>query len=193
MVKICGITRREDAIAAVEAGASAIGFNFWPQSPRFVPAVAAREIGSRLNILKVGIFVDETPELVRETASIAELDVVQLYGSQATDRYLPFRVWRACKVDPSWSAREIADCDAEAVLLDGPTPGKGAAFDWTIARELSQRLILAGGLGTDNVAEAIRQVRPWGVDACSRLEKLPGIKDHERVRRFVEAALSADI
>jgi len=193
MVKICGITNRPDAEAALQAGASALGFNFWPQSPRFVSAAKAEEIGRDLDILKVGIFVDETPELVTETARIAGLDIVQLYGSQTPDRYSPFRVWRACKVDPFWSTTQLEAFEAEAVLLDGPTPGKGAEFNWEIARTLRHRLILAGGLGPDNVADAIRMVHPWGVDACSKLERLPGIKDHERVRRFVEAARSAVI
>lgn len=193
MIKICGITNRADAIAAVEAGAAALGFNFYAQSPRFVSAEQAREIAEDLDVLKVGIFVDETPEIVTETAQTAGLDVLQLYGCGDPAEYAPFRVWKAFKVDPAFSANEVQSCAAEAILLDGPTPGRGAGFDWNLATTLSQRIVVSGGLGPDNVAEAIRQVRPWGVDACSRLEIRPGIKDHERVRRFIEAAKTAGL
>jgi phosphoribosylanthranilate isomerase len=139
--------------------------------------------------LKVGIFVDESPANVAKIARIAELDIVQLHGSEDPAQYAPLRIWKAYRVTNGWSAGTLNPPIAEAFLLDGPAPGTGAAFDWNLARSLSQRIILAGGLGPENVAEAIRQVRPWGVDACSQLERSPGIKDHERVQRFIRAAV----
>jgi phosphoribosylanthranilate isomerase len=188
MVKICGITTREDAVASTEAGASALGFNFCRQSPRFIQPDKALEIGRGLSVLKVGIFVDESPARVAEIAKIAEIDIVQLHGSVDPAHFVPLRIWKAYRVTNGWSAETLIAATAEAFLLDGPAPGTGASFDWSVARSLNQRIILAGGLGPENVAEAIRQVRPWGVDACSRLESAPGIKDHERVRRFIRAA-----
>lgn len=178
MVKVCGITNQEDADAA--AGADAIGFNFYPKSPRYVrPDVAA---GIHTTALRVGVFVDLPAAEVASIAAEARLDVVQLHGSEQVGDYLPLRVWKAFRVT-------LGDAEgAEAVLLDGPAPGSGEAFDWSRVGATEVRLILAGGLGPDNVAEAIRQVRPWGVDACSRIESAPGKKDHDKMRRFIEAA-----
>jgi phosphoribosylanthranilate isomerase len=193
MVKICGITTREDAVASTEAGASALGFNFCRQSPRFIQPDKALEIGRGLSVLKVGIFVDESPARVAEIAKIAEIDIVQLHGSEDPAQFVPLRIWKAYRVTNGWSAETLNAATAEAFLLDGPAPGTGASFDWSVARSLNQRIILAGGLGPENVAEAIRQVRPWGVDACSRLESAPGIKDHERVRRFIRAAVTESL
>jgi phosphoribosylanthranilate isomerase len=191
MVKICGITNREDALAAVEAGASALGFNFYPPSPRYISPDIAAEIGAGLPVLRVGVFVDEAD--VTGIASRARLDVVQLHGSEAPDQMpAELRIWKAFRVTNDWVAASMSsyrDCpQVEAFLLDGPAPGSGEGFDWTRASGI-RKLVLAGGLGPDNVAEAIRQVRPWGVDACSRLERTPGVKDHERMRRFVRAAI----
>jgi phosphoribosylanthranilate isomerase len=191
MVKICGITRREDAVAAVDAGASALGFNFWPGSPRYLTAETAAEIGAGLDVLKVGVFVDEAPATIEATARAAGLHVAQLHGSEPPDQFPALRVWKAFRVREGWSPDVLNAYVAEAFLLDGPAPGTGQAFDWSAARDLRRRIILAGGLGPDNVAEAIRTVQPWGVDTCSKVEVAPGIKDHMKVRRFVEAALKA--
>jgi phosphoribosylanthranilate isomerase len=193
MVKICGITTREDAVASAEAGASALGFNFCRQSPRFIQPEKAAAIGRGLSILKVGIFVDESPANVAEIAKIAEIDIVQLHGSEDPALFAPLRIWKAYRVTNGWSAETLNAATAEAFLLDGPAPGTGASFDWRLARSLNHRIILAGGLGPENVAEAIRQVRPWGVDACSQLERSPGIKDHERVKRFIRAAVTESL
>lgn len=180
MVKVCGITNAEDAAAAEQAGADALGFNFYPRSPRYItPSDAAR---IRTSALRVGVFVDESPAVVRAIAEEAALDVVQLHGSERAADYLPLRIWKAFRVT-------LGDAEgAEAVLLDGPAPGTGEAFDWSGIPSTAPRLILAGGLGPDNVAEAIREVRPWGVDACSRIEREPGRKDHDKMRRFVQTA-----
>ena len=183
MVKVCGITRREDAEAAVSAGASAIGFVFYPKSPRYVAPETAAELGRDLNVWKVGVFVDESPASVEAVMRTAHLDVAQIYGGELPN--VP-RIWRAIRVEPaSRSAKE----NVEAILLDGPA--NGVTFDWSKARGVSKKLILAGGLNASNVAEAIRVAKPWGVDASSGLESAPGIKDHEKVRQFVKAALQA--
>lgn len=184
MVKICGITNQEDAEIADQAGADAIGFNFYARSPRCVtPEQAA---GITCSSLRVGVFVDEAPERAFAIARDVRLDIVQLHGSENPADYAPLRIWKAFRITQEFMP---AGWDgAEAVLLDGPLPGSGQPFDWSRIFQISARVILAGGLGPDNVAEAIRQVRPWGVDACSRLERSPGRKDHEKVRQFVRAA-----
>ena len=180
MVKVCGITTQEDAAAAEQAGADALGFNFYPKSPRYLSPAAAARISS--TSLRVGVFVDAPPSAVQAIAEEAGLDVVQLHGSERASDYPGLRVWKAFRVTLGDAA------GAEAVLLDGPAPGSGEPFDWGRVPSTSLRLILAGGLGPDNVAEAIRQVRPWGVDACSRIESAPGRKDHDKMRRFIETA-----
>ena len=184
MVKVCGITRREDAEAAVEAGASALGFIFAPTSPRCVPPDQAAAVGSGLSAWKVGIFVNETAASVEAVMRAAKLDVAQVYGGEAP---AGARVWKAFRVAGVPGA--VDSTGAEAVLLDGLANGQ--RFDWALARGLASKVIVAGGLDASNVADAIRAARPWGVDASSGLESSPGIKDPEKVRRFVEAALGA--
>lgn len=183
MVKVCGITRRQDAEAAVAAGASAIGFVFYPKSPRYVTPDAAKELGAGLDVWKVGVFQDESPSVIEDTMRAADLDIAQIYNCDLPN--VP-RIWRAIRVGPtSRSANERV----EAVLLDGPA--NGITFDWKQARGLSGKVILAGGLNASNVAEAIRVANPWGVDASSGLESAPGIKDHDKVWQFVKAAQEA--
>ena len=189
MVKVCGITRRADAVAAAEAGASAIGFVFHAASPRNIAPERAAEAGAGLNVLRVGVFVNQPAAAIAATMRAAHLDVAQIYGGDAPGGA---RVWRAFRVDGSFDLSSIAP--AEAVLLDGSSSGH--SFDWSVARDLGQRdpairVIVAGGLDASNVAEAIRGARPWGVDASSRLETSPGVKDCDKIRRFVEAALHA--
>ena len=184
MVKVCGITRREDAVAAAEAGASALGFIFYPQSPRCVTPAQAAELGEGLPVWKVGVFVDETPAAIETAIRAARLDIVQIYGDASPSGA---RVWRAFRVGNSFD-HSLAH-GVEAVLLDGAN--NGSSFDWSLARNAAEKVIVAGGLDASNVAEAIRTAQPWGVDASSRLETAPGIKDHEKVRAFVEAARKA--
>lgn len=184
MVKICGITNQEDAAAADDAGVDAIGFNFCAASPRCITPEAAAVI--TCSALRVGVFVDQAPERVAAIARDVRLDIVQLHGSEIPADYAPLRVWKAYRVSDGFVLN--GQQGAEAVLLDGPLPGSGQPFDWTQARHITARLILAGGLGPHNVVDAIKQVSPWGVDACSRLETSPGRKDHEKVRQFVRAA-----
>jgi phosphoribosylanthranilate isomerase len=196
MVKICGITNAADCLAAAGAGASAVGFNFYPRSPRYVSRDTARELAALLPaaVLRVGVFVDTPPETVIAVAEYVGLDIAQLHGGEAP---VGLRVWRAFRADRSSLAQDIAAGGAEAFLIDTPSTtlagGTGTSFDWSIAAGLPGRIVLAGGLHEGNVGEAIRQARPWGVDACSRIERVPGKKDHEKMRRFVSAALSGEL
>jgi phosphoribosylanthranilate isomerase len=183
MVKVCGITRRADAEAAVAAGASALGFVFYPRSPRYVTPAKAAELGQGVEVWKVGVFVEETASSIEAVMRAARLDVAQIYGGSAP---AGVRVWRAFRMT---AALNFETTGAEAILLDGPA--NGVAFDWTLTQSTAGKLIVAGGLDASNVAAAIRSARPWGVDASSRLESSPGVKDHEKVRQFVEAALKA--
>lgn len=185
MVKICGITRREDAESAVEAGASALGFIFYPQSPRFVTPERAEELGRGLDVWRVGVFVDETAASIEAIMRAGKLDIAQIYGGAAPSGT---RVWEAIRLNTATEPRLLGS-GAEAVLLDGLANGQG--FDWNLARGVADKVIVAGGLDGANVAEAIRIAQPWGVDASSRLESSPGVKDHQKMKRFIEAALSA--
>ncbi len=191
MVKICGITNREDALAAVEAGASAIGFNFYRDSPRYISPTGAAMIAEKIpaSVWKVGVFVDEMPETIAKIALEVGLDVAQLHGfSEARG----LRIWRALPAGtpPPDESTEAA----EALLIDTPSQelrgGTGETWNWPDARRYRDKIIIAGGLDASNVRQAIQEAQPWGVDACSRLEKSPGVKDHEKMRDFVKAALS---
>jgi phosphoribosylanthranilate isomerase len=191
MVKICGIANREDALAAIDGGASALGFNFCAASPRYIgPEEAAAIVaGLPAEVWKVGVFVDESPEAVLRTAGQVGLDIAQLHGSEPPERYpRGIRIWKALRVAGRPFSMPTAG-PAEAVLLDGPASGQ--TFDWARVPRGIEKLILAGGLDAGNVREAIKQVHPWGVDACSRIEISPGRKDHFKMAAFLKAALAA--
>lgn len=188
IVKICGITSETDALLAAEAGANAIGFNFYPKSPRAITLRAAHRIARLLpdGVLKVGVFVEPLADELQLAIDQVPLDVIQLHGRHV--RSIAHRTWRALNAE---AANPTESLVAEAILLDAHTPdhgGSGRTFDWRIATRFWQPIIIAGGLDASNVAEAIETARPWGVDACSRLESSPGIKNHAKVRAFVEAA-----
>jgi phosphoribosylanthranilate isomerase len=199
-VKICGITSEEDALLAVAMGADAIGFNFVPSSPRFLATSRAADIAKRLppEILTVGIFRDEARERVVELTNQAGLRAAQLHGheSEEASRWIRERVPVLIKAfpggDPDLS--RAAAFGADIVLLDSQSPGSGQVFDWSLAEGAPSglRLLLAGGLTPDNVAEAIDRVRPWGVDVASGVESSPGLKDPTLVRRFIGAAKDAE-
>ena len=196
MVKVCGITNPEDALAAAEGGAAAIGFNFYPPSPRYIPPETAARISEVLpaGLWRVGVFVNTSLEDVARIQMLAGLDVAQLHGDEPPSA-MPsgIRVWKALRVDDSFRPSSMQPYDVEAFLLDAPSAvygGAGSAFDWPKARHTGRKIILAGGLDETNVQEAIRLAEPWGVDACSRLEIAPGRKDHARMARFLKAALS---
>ena len=202
IVKVCGITNMADARAAVDAGAGAIGMIFYPRSPRFVRALDAAMISAVVpgDVLKVGVFVNETLDAIRATAEAARLDVIQLHGDEAPAfaRELDgLRLWKAFRVDENFAAEALAEWPVEAALLDGPAGsdygGTGRQFPWDRALEAKRYkpVIIAGGLDASNVADAIRQTAPFGVDASSRLEKRAGLKDPAKVRNYVEAARAA--
>jgi len=197
IVKICGITNMEDALAAAEAGAAAIGFNFYDRSPRYIAPAAAAGIAAALPaaVWRVGVFVNESPDAIARIRRSVGLDVVQLHGDE-TPAEVPVgvRVWKALRVGQDFNPDIMENFDVEAFLLDSALPGlyggTGRPVPWASVPHAGKRIILAGGLDDGNVAEAVRTVRPWGVDACSRLETRPGRKDHARMKRFVKAAIA---
>src|SRR5580765_3260962 len=201
LVKICGITNLADALASAEAGADLLGFNFYPKSPRYLAPAEAGKIADQLpaDIVRVGIFVNEaSPARVADLAREAKVTAVQLHGNE-TGEYCralrdEFMVIKAMRVAPEFSPAQAETFGADGVLLDAFSAdaygGTGRTFDWSVASEvraLVPWLFLSGGLAPENVADAIAQVRPYAVDACSLLERAPGQKDHERVRAFVAA------
>ena len=187
-VKICGITNREDALAAIDSGARALGFIFHPPSPRYVTPEALEPWLADIpeEIWKVGVFVNQDPRRIEQIAMQLHLDVAQLHGNETPDRHPHnLRIWKAFRVNGKGSPPP--SYPAEAILLDGP--GSGQTFKWEVAHSVSTHLILAGGLTPENVQAAIHQTHPWGVDTASGVESSPGRKDHARMKMFIEAAL----
>jgi phosphoribosylanthranilate isomerase len=199
-IKVCGITRASDAIHAVEQGATAVGFVFWPRSPRFIAAEQAADIVSLLPpaIATVGVFVNESVEAIRNTAARAGIAMVQLHGdepaSYAADLGVPvirsMTLDNAVHVAAAWPAETTLLLDAEDREKRG---GTGRTVDWQRAAGLAaiRRTVLAGGLTPSNVGDAIATVRPYGVDVSSGVEAAPGVKDVEKVTRFVAQARRA--
>jgi phosphoribosylanthranilate isomerase len=197
-VKVCGITSPEDAAVAAEAGADAIGLVFWPESPRAVTVEQACAVGAALPpfVVRVGVFVNASRDEMARVADAAGLDLLQLHGDEPPDALadLPRRALKAIRVGDAFAPEDALRYEGRAagLLLDTRAPGApggtGRAFDWSLVRGVRERsrfLLLAGGLGPENVRAAIEAVRPDGVDASSRLEAAPGRKDHARVRAFV--------
>ena len=188
LVKVCGITNLRDAQVAVDAGANALGFNFYAKSPRYLDVGERDWIAAfNGNFTKVGVFVHTDPDVMRDMAELLKLDVVQVHLGIGPAEV---RTWPALSIE---EAASIEENQAEAVLVDAPSlpampGGTGKTYEWSRAAGLPGRIILAGGLDESNVAEAIRTARPWGVDACSRLESKPGLKDHDRMTAFIRAA-----
>jgi len=198
LVKICGITSEADALLAVGLGADAIGFVFAP-SPRQVAAQAVRRIVDRVppEILTVGVFRNEAPTRVVEIVNGIGLRAAQLHGDESPDdtRWVAERVAMTIKAFPAGhrNIARIDDYGADAVLVDAASPGSGQVFDWRLAEGVvdPSRLIVSGGLGPDNVADAIAHLRPLGVDVSTGVESEPGRKDPRKVRAFVRAARRA--
>lgn len=199
-IKICGITNKEDALAAAHLGADALGFIFAP-SPRKISAERAREIIKALPpfIKTVGVFVDEDPERVSSIVAMCGLDVLQLHGSESIDYCSSFdrRVIKAVRLRSRDDLENLSKYVnvVDALLLDTYVPNKlggtGITFDWKLAVEARRygRIILAGGLNPENVAAAIRMVKPYAVDASSGLEQSPGVKDHEKMAQFIREVI----
>jgi phosphoribosylanthranilate isomerase len=198
-VKICGITRPECAIAAVQAGADAIGLNFVPTSRRVVDVTAARAILAVVpaHVMTVGVFRDQSAAEVLEITGALGLRATQLHGdeSPAVTAAVALGAQTVIKVIAAGGpfVASIDDHRADIVMIDAPEPGSGVTFDWALVGDLvtRHRVLLAGGLRPENVADAIRAVRPWGVDVATGVELEPGRQDPDAMARFVAAARDA--
>ena len=201
-VKICGITNLEDALLSAKFGADALGFNFYPKSPRCIVPEKAREIIEQLppQILKIGVFVNESLEKICETAEIVKLDAIQLHGEETPEFAKKLKaktnleIIKAFRVSESFKPEDVLRYETDAVLLDAYSPqehgGTGEVFDWEIAKKVQAifpKMYLAGGLSASNVVEAIKNIKPFAVDACSSIEKIKGIKNSEKLRDFIFA------
>jgi phosphoribosylanthranilate isomerase len=201
-VKICGITNLADAVTAVEAGADALGFIFYPQSKRCISVSTAASIIREVPapILKVGVFVNVTREEALATQSGCGLTVLQFHGDEPPEYCAGFNgvTWKAFRVEGVETLRRLPTYNTSAWLLDAWSPampgGTGERFDWDLALEAQDAgrpIILAGGLTPENVAGGIQRVRPWGVDVSSGVELSPGRKDAAKVKAFIQAAKAA--
>jgi len=201
IVKICGLTLVDDARVAAEAGADWIGLNFWAGSRRRVDRERARAIAAALpaRVKKVGLFVNAAADEIDAIVDEVGLDLVQLHGDESVEFCRPYaaRAVRALRVGAAADLAPLENHPAATFLLDTPSAGYGGSgrtFDWSLAvaaHAYRRPFLLAGGLTPDNVAEAVRVVRPYGVDVAGGVERAPGHKDAERVRRFVAAARAA--
>lgn len=198
-VKICGITNAADALAAIDAGANLLGFNFYPKSPRYITKTEAGKIRPQLprRVKAVGIFVNESPAEVTTLCKSLQLYAAQLHGDESADvvaeiaRSIP--VIKAFRIETNFPLTTLDEYPgAFAYLFDaaytGQYGGTGRTTDWDVARGATQgrRIILAGGLKVENVAAAVRIVRPYAVDVASGVESKPGKKDHVRMREFIQ-------
>lgn len=197
-VKICGTTSEEDALLAVALGAQAVGFIFAPSPRQIAPQVAA-DIVKRLppEVISVGVFRDWAPQRVSDVAHAAGLQAVQLHGHEPPEvaQWLKTRIPMVIQAFAAGDGRvrQAQEYGADAVLLDAPSPGSAQVFDWSLASEAppGQRVIIAGGLNSHNVKDAIAQTRCWGVDVVSGVERSPGYKDPIKLREFIQAAMEA--
>lgn len=203
IIKICGITRAEDAAHAARAGADWIGLNLWARSKRHVVPELAAEVAAaareaRPGVRLVGVFVDEEPARMDELAALLQLDFVQLHGDESPDVAARFgaRAIKALAVALEADVDRIAAYGCSTFLIDTPTPGRGGSGvvgDWALARRAAalRPVLLAGGLTPDNVADAVAAVGPFGVDVASGVERAPGVKDAALVERFIAEARRA--
>lgn len=199
-IKICGITNLEDALAAVDYGADALGFVFYPKSPRYIMPEKAREIISHLPpfVTTVGVFANEEKEKMLEILEFTGIDILQLHGDEPLDTcYIWHRVIRALRVKDFSDLEPLNMCKASAFLLDAYSDesygGTGQIFNWDIAVEAKRfgRIILSGGLNPDNIEKAVRYVRPYAVDVSSGIEEEKGKKDLKKMKEFIVRAKSA--
>ena len=205
-VKVCGVTRLDDALGVIEAGADMIGFNFYPSSPRFLSPLRCASLVSalderRVTVIKVGVFVNETVVRMLEIMSECGLDLAQLSGDEPPSTLDAFgsRGFKAIRPRDLEEAERLAQVFlheklAPMLLLDRYSNrlygGSGKTGDWELAAKVakSERILLAGGLNPENVAEAVEKVHPWGVDVASGVEASPGRKDVKKVKKFIQAA-----
>lgn len=200
-VKVCGITRVEDALAALQAGADALGLNFYQRSPRCVSQAEAKAIVEAVEgrALMVGVFVDEDPAEIARLKDLVGFQCVQFHGDEdpkMVERFLP-HAYKAIRVRGSGVVELVQRYPGEHILLDAYVPGQeggtGATFDWKFAQQVAslRKTTLAGGLTPDNVRNAIRMVRPFCVDVASGVESAPGLKDPALMDRFVQQVRGA--
>ncbi len=202
-IKICGITSLADAQCAVDAGTDLLGFVFYPKSPRYVPPDTARTIIKALpeTIEAVGVFVNEANTMMREIAARVNLKALQLHGDEASEQVRDLiatgmSVIKAVAIHNEAGLDRLRDFPGCRMLIDTPSPkygGTGNTGDWDLAREASARhdIFLAGGLTPENVAAAIAHVHPAGIDVSSGVERAKGLKDHQKVRSFINTARQA--
>lgn len=203
-IKICGIKTLKDAIAAIEAGADYLGFNFYPKSVRFIEKSACAEITSVLkreypHVKLIGVFVNLSIEEIKDIIQTCSLDLAQLHGDETPEMFaqLALHAFRAFRGIPESNAGYERN-EVPFMLIDaavkGVYGGSGVTADWTAAAELAKKypLLLAGGLTPENVADAVKQVNPWGVDVASGVESTPGEKDVEKMLQFVKAVRVAE-
>lgn len=202
-VKICGMTRPEDVRAAVAAGADALGFVFFEKSPRNVTPEEAAELLREVPpfITTVGLFVNAERETIYRVMSSCPLDLVQLHGDESPEfcASLPGRVVKALRIGGPADLENLERWPVEGLLLDakvkGSYGGTGESFDWSLLENVKTHhpLILAGGLNPDNVAEAVRRVKPFAVDVSSGVESEPGKKDPDKINAFIQRARAAQM
>jgi phosphoribosylanthranilate isomerase len=202
-VKICGVTNREDALFAAECGASALGFIFYPSSPRYITPDDARKIISALpnELVKVGVFVNEKPEEIQRVKKCCALDMIQLHGDESPDycrAFLPSGIIKAVELKNDDDLNLACIYDVAAILVDcrdaGLYGGTGKKSNWDLACRLKNKksLILSGGLNAENIAEALKTVAPAALDINSGVETVPGKKDHAKLVRLFNVINAAD-
>jgi phosphoribosylanthranilate isomerase len=199
-IKICGITTIEDAVAAVEAGATAIGLNFYPKSKRYIEPEKAKAIADavRSKTAVVGIFVNHSQESVRQIASSVKLTFCQFHGDEKPELVNSFsNAIKSFRINNSLRNIDFDEYQCNSFLLDTLSEtkygGTGKTFNWLLAREANAfgKIILAGGLNAENVKQAIETAQPWGVDVSSGVEDEPGKKDHKKIYQFIHNAREA--
>jgi len=199
-IKICGITNTEDALLAVRLGSSALGFNFYSQSPRYISKEDALVIIRKLpsDVCKIGVFVNEEAQNVNEISRKLGLDAVQLHGDESPEycRQISIKIIKAIRVKDESDLDKLGQYPVWAFILDSYSlgfGGSGQVFDWHLAAkklgdlEQETRIILSGGLTTENVSEAIAIFKPYAVDVCSGVESVAGVKDHKKLKAFIDA------
>ncbi|HET9905842.1 MAG TPA: phosphoribosylanthranilate isomerase [Anaerolineales bacterium] len=203
-IKICGIKTLDGALAAIDAGADYLGFNFYPKSPRFIEQQTCADVTSVLkkahpHIKLVGVFVNSSVEEIKEILDLCSLDLAQLHGDETVEfmESLPEKSFKAFRGIPA-NVNGFARVEPPALLVDasvkGVYGGSGVTADWDAAAELAKKypVLLAGGLTPENVADAVRRVKPWGVDVASGVESAPGEKDAGKMVEFVKAVRVAE-